>query len=184
MWTGPLHDGKRMEGLAAEWGWCGHAFDPILSTGVKMSGHNCPRPLEAQLALLRAESEPALPPWFLPMGHIARWLRLGAMPPRDALVEALRIDGHAASRSHAEVCNQPVPDHVFSLTASCLSWGCANADLACLVARHSSAHASSQCSLMLEAMLGGMRGGVPGDRAPVQCFSHRPPRPQACRRYP
>jgi tRNA G26 N,N-dimethylase Trm1 len=105
MWTGPLHERQfilRMQALAAEWGWTGHAFDAT-GSGVKMTGHNCPRPLEKQLALMLSESEPALPPWFLPMGHIARWLGVSAMPPRDALIEALAHDGHAASRSHVEV---------------------------------------------------------------------------------
>ena len=48
------------------------------------------RGLGELLALLLAEADPALPPWYSPLNEVARRGRLQRPPGRDALVAALR----------------------------------------------------------------------------------------------
>jgi tRNA G26 N,N-dimethylase Trm1 len=59
------------------------------------------RPLEELLDLLWEESDPRLPPWFMPVDGLAQ--HLSSCPSRDKLIAALRQAGFAACRSHVEV---------------------------------------------------------------------------------
>lgn len=104
MWLGPLHDTAfllAMQKQADDRGWTGHAFhDPA---GVKMTGHNPPKPLEQLLELLVAESSPELPPWFHLLSDVRACCGLLHTPRREDLIQALMRDGFAACGTHAEV---------------------------------------------------------------------------------
>ena len=105
LWTGPLHSAKYVEAMAAEAAereWTGLGFDTA-SEGLKIDRHNRPRPLESLLEMFLAESNPALPPWFVPLRDICKHGRLRNLPPRDALIDALTARGFHACRTHLEV---------------------------------------------------------------------------------
>jgi len=87
---------------AEERGWTAYGFD-MRSADLKIDRHNRPRPIEELLPLLAAESSPHLPPWFVPLRDICKHGRLKGLPPRDALLDALRARGFEACRSHIEV---------------------------------------------------------------------------------
>lgn len=48
------------------------------------------------------ESTPGLLPWYVTVDHIAQRAGLPQPPKRDELIAALRAQGLAAARSHAE----------------------------------------------------------------------------------
>eukprot|EP00892_Ulva_mutabilis_P005020 jgi/Ulvmu1/2890/UM146_0032.1 len=103
MWLGPLHDTafvQAMQQQAEQRGWTGHAFTD--STGVKLTGHNPPKPLERLLELLLAESEPELPPWCTLLSDVKACCGLLQIPRRDDLIEALRSEGFVACATHME----------------------------------------------------------------------------------
>ncbi|KAJ9508670.1 hypothetical protein QJQ45_027967, partial [Haematococcus lacustris] len=122
LWTGPLHCAKvvgEMEQEAARRGWNGHSWstsgsaatpdagEPGAQPGSPPTTHATPgsrkhkaRPLEALLALLLEESDPRLPPGFLPLDVLGR--HLVRFPQRDQLIQQLRDAGFAAARCHLD----------------------------------------------------------------------------------
>lgn len=54
------------------------------------------------LDVLVEESAPALSPWYVTMDQVAQRGGLSQPPKRDAVIAALRAEGFAAARSHAE----------------------------------------------------------------------------------
>eukprot|EP00879_Flechtneria_rotunda_P021856 GHRR01023048.1.p1 GENE.GHRR01023048.1~~GHRR01023048.1.p1 ORF type:complete len:111 (-),score=12.73 GHRR01023048.1:387-719(-) len=59
------------------------------------------RPLEALLASLQEEANPALPPWYICIDTLAQ--HLDTTPSRDKLIKALQTRGYAACLCHIEV---------------------------------------------------------------------------------
>lgn len=104
LWTGPLHDAdwlRDMAAAAAARHWTGHCFSD--AADVKRNGHNPPQHLEAFLSKLIAESDDALPPWFVPLHDIQHSGGLTNEPSRDKLVQALKEAGYVACDPHVEV---------------------------------------------------------------------------------
>ncbi|KAL6762976.1 S-adenosyl-L-methionine-dependent methyltransferase [Haematococcus lacustris] len=125
LWTGPLHCAKvvgEMQQEAARRGWNGHSWSTSGSSAVPDAGErgaqpgspptthaqlatpgsrkHKARPLEALLALLLEESDPRLPPGFLPLDVLGR--HLVRFPQRDQLIQQLRDAGFAAARCHLD----------------------------------------------------------------------------------
>lgn len=102
MWTGPLHsreDVAAMQALACERQWGGSG----LGAGAPPGARKQQLSLEKLLAALICESDPALPPYFMPLRDVAVHGRLAGPPPVAPLVAALQSEGFAACRSHVEV---------------------------------------------------------------------------------
>ena len=123
MWLGPLHDGAfvaAMEAEAGRRGWLveeprqrragnsdGDSLDVIavaerdarLYTG-RVSRTNPQLPLAELLSVMRDEANPKLPPLFVESERLGRLLT--RVPPRDALITALRERGWSASRCQLE----------------------------------------------------------------------------------
>eukprot|EP00879_Flechtneria_rotunda_P033317 GHRR01036886.1.p1 GENE.GHRR01036886.1~~GHRR01036886.1.p1 ORF type:complete len:103 (-),score=20.48 GHRR01036886.1:387-695(-) len=90
-----------MASLAAEWGWKGTAVPANSPHMVRQSKNNKQRPLEALLASLQEEANPALPPWYICIDTLAQ--HLDTTPSRDKLIKALQTRGYAACLCHIEV---------------------------------------------------------------------------------
>lgn len=103
MWTGPLHnveDLLEMRQEAERRGWQGHGVDTGSAAFHRKNKKNSLKPLEAMLDLLIGEADPRLPPAFLPISSIAKFL--DTTPSRDKLIAALQQAGFAAARTHVE----------------------------------------------------------------------------------
>lgn len=93
LWTGPLHSGSEIEdmlGLAEDWGWA--TQEKCSSGGNNMS-------LKKLLNIMLEESIPELPFGFIKLDEIARRGKMST-PRREEIIDLLKKEGHAASRSH------------------------------------------------------------------------------------
>ncbi|KAK1284801.1 hypothetical protein QJS10_CPB21g01573 [Acorus calamus] len=88
LWTGPLHDGAyvgEMLELAKQWGWA--------CTGSKGTD------LDKLLNQLIDESDPLLPFGYIKLDEVSSRAKVNS-PPLASMIDALRKEGYAVSRSH------------------------------------------------------------------------------------